>query len=489
MPQIEVYTSYCKLRGFEDLVYKMLHSELSFKVKNAWFTPAYQKGHWDGHIRLFTKVNQSFKTGLLYRVCELLDSEEITYQVIDNRNLEETFKLKLLDSPLNLKGKKILLRPEQREAVEQYCNLTVKGHFFGRGLLHLPPGVGKTITLGMLGKVVNQFPLVFICQRVDLVHQTREVFKDLFGCHIGIVAEGEIDTKSPVVVCTIQSICKAFDLKIKKDSFEESEKVTHKQPIRDLIKSAKHIQLDEAHHTIAESYQDLIPRLETCNIISACSGTVKNDQGNELLMEQLCGPVYYSKSREYCVKKGYLVPVDMHFLELPSVSSVAQNYATISKVAVTENPLLVEVCANLVRALRKDNKSSVIMVNTISQGEQVSKMLKIPFLNGSVKGRERQKVYEQLQNKKILAIVSTVTDEGTDIPSLDCCIILALRKSQVRALQRLRCTRPYPGKDKGMVYILYTGNKYISQHATKLRNLYKKDSTISIKTHYYKKKK
>lgn len=485
-PSIHIYPDHCSLTNFEDDVYKILHSELSFRVKNAYFVPSFRKGYWDGFIRLFRKTDNSFKTGLLYRVCSLLDDEELEYEVIDHREFDKTFKLSHLYEKITIKDKVIKLREEQIEAVEKYCKLHVKGNFFGRGLLHLPPGVGKTITLGMLGKVINQFPLLFLCQRVDLVHQTREVFKEIFGIHIGIIAEGEADVKSPVVVGTIQSICKAYDLKIKKDTFDEVEKVTHKQLIRDLVKQAKHIQLDEAHHTIADSYQDLIPRLETCNIISACSGTVKNDQGNEMLIEQLCGPVYYSKSRDYCVKKGYIVPVQAYFLELPAVKVSKKDYSSVIKTSVIENNQILEVCNTLVRKLKADRKSSVIMVNTIRQGELIAQKLKIPFLNGSVKGRIRQKVYEDLNAKKILAIVSTVTDEGTDIPSLDCCIMIALRKSEIKALQRLRCTRPYKGKTEGMIYVIYPSNDYVSKHAAKLKRLYKKDKTITVQTLYYK---
>lgn len=479
-PVLLINKQLCRLIDFPAEIYKIVYNELSYRDGNVFMSPAFRKGYWDGYTRLYRRRDNSFKVGLLYRVYNILKAEKIAFEIVDERDYEQVkLNLESLDDGV------FTLRPEQREAILQFCTSNyIAGKIpLNRGIFNIPPRVGKTILLGYLGKALNAFPFVFLNQRIDLVQQSRKVFTKLFGHHIGIIGNGMCDVNSPVIVATVQSVCLAFDIKVKKGEFLETEKVTNKEAIRKLIARTQHLGIDEVHHSSSDSFQDLTEKLGSCHFVTGLSGTAETEKGDSMKMEQLCGPIIYSLTRKHCVDKGYILPIDVNFIKLPlkETSSEKKDFQSIKAEAITTNTDIDKVVQDLVRKLKRSNKSSVVMVNEKKQGDRLAALLKVPYLHGGVKGHERAKVYDLLNRKKILTIVSTVTDEGVDLVTLDVCIIASIRKSVVSAWQRFRCATPSEGKTKGIVYIIYPDADYIRSHAAKLYRVYSKDPTVTIR--------
>lgn len=471
--EIHINNRYVFFKNFPTDMLKILHSELAYRDNQAFFRgKAFRRGHWDGMIRLFKFTNEEqtearCKIGLLPRALMLIDEEiKGKYKVVDKRMIDRnSYDLDVLKNTYQP------LRPEQKESILKFTKLNHNNIPITRAILNQPPGSGKSMSMGYLGKVINAYPLLYICNRISLAYQTKRELEKVYRIHIGMISDGKTDVMSNVVVSTIQSIYKAWDLK---GDFDEEEEVVNKEAIKKFCTRVSHVQYDECHHVISGTYQESDDIFVNANYTSSCSATLDTGKGDELKIEQMCGPTWYSLTPQYCVEKGYIVPADIYFIHFPKVNLEDNSYQNERKKTGVENKLFITATRKLLSKLRSEGKSCVIMVSTKKFGNLISKELKILFVHGGTKGEEREKIYTRLRNKQILSIVSTVTDEGVDIQSLNAVIVLEMIKAKVKAIQRLRCTRTFPGKEKGMMFIFVTNNKYSMRHYKKLKYIYKK---------------
>jgi len=57
----------------------------SYYKQGYQFTPKYQRGFWDGRIKLFNKMKRTFPAGLVQDVKEVLEEQGVRVQVDDRR--------------------------------------------------------------------------------------------------------------------------------------------------------------------------------------------------------------------------------------------------------------------------------------------------------------------------------------------------------------------------------------------------------------------
>jgi len=462
----------------------------SYMVQGAFFSPQYRAGRWDGRIRLLNKRNYSFQIGLLFRLLKFLELENIEYKIEDKRELLDCDNLKLLRE---IEEGKILyddikLRDYQVEAIKSFF----KTHYnlpLTRGIFYLPPRSGKTLLTGTLGLVLNSYPLLFIVHRIDLAYQTRNVFQQLFNRKIGIVGDGKFDINSTnVIVSTIQSICSSFNIKISKDEEKEKEiNNKQKEKFKEIINKVKTVISDECHVSSSEIWQRLPQYLKSIEYGIGCTGTPFREDGADLLVEQLWGNIIYELPREEAVNNNHILPIKTYFIQLPEINVSKLDWQTQKKEGLNNNVYLIDAVEKIVKRAEKKNMTSVIVVREKSQGNRIAERLKCSYLHGGVDGEERMRVYDLLNKKRIKTIVSTVTDIGVDIPSLDNVIVAGLSKSKVLAFQRIRCGTPYKDKKFGNIFVLCpninTGKEknYLKNHWKRLMNIYKKEKTFQIK--------
>ncbi|WP_459567464.1 hypothetical protein, partial [Bilophila wadsworthia] len=53
-------------------IHRVMHEELGVKADGYQFSPAYKSGYWDGIIDFYNKDNDTFPTGLVPKVEEIL---------------------------------------------------------------------------------------------------------------------------------------------------------------------------------------------------------------------------------------------------------------------------------------------------------------------------------------------------------------------------------------------------------------------------------
>jgi superfamily II DNA or RNA helicase len=475
----------CQVEADSDIL-KRLSLLLSYEIKDKFFSPQYRSGRWDGRIRLFSMKSKTFNIGLLYRVITWLQLEKIEYQVFDQRNLKSSLRTEYIQKNRILYDD-IKLRSYQIEAIESFLKPR-----FGlpntRGIFSLPPRSGKTLVSGVLGLVLNEYPLMFIVHRIDLAYQARRVFEKLYKKKIGIVGDGIFDVDSDIVISTIQSICSAYDIK---DKFDEKEKsIKDKEQFKEVIESTKTVIVDECHVSGSEVWQQLPKILKSIKYGVGLSGTPYRDDGADMLVEQLWGNIVYELTRDKAVEYNSILPIKCYFVILPEIPVTKGDYQTQKSEAVNNNKYLLTASKKLKRRLEKKNMSSVIVIKEKSQGKNLHDILECEYLHGGIKGSKRDEVYQKMRDKEIMTTISTVTDIGVDIPSLDAVIIASPSKSKVAFYQRIRCGTPMDGKTYGYMFILCPNIKgvkkdYLRTHWKKMMGYAKKENSFQIKEIQY----
>jgi len=480
----------------KDLI-KRISLLFSYAVQGAFFSPQYRAGRWDGRIRLLNKRNLSFNIGLLFRLLKWLELEKIEYELEDTRKIDGKINTDYLMEDKILYDD-IKLRKYQLDAIKSFLkyrfNLPLT-----RGIFNLPPRSGKTLLTGALGLVLDKYPLLFIVHKIDLAYQTKEVFEKLYNKKIGIVGDGKFIINSDVIVSTIQSIYRTvessvfdFGKNFVGEVIEKDIDNKQKEKFKEIISRVRTVISDECHVSSSDTWQKLPKYLESIEYGIGCTGTPFREDGAELLVEQLWGNVIYDLPRDIAVKENHILPMKIYFIHLPLISVDKFDWQSQKKQGLNENQYLINAVEKIVKRSERKNMSSVIMVREKSQGNKIQKRLGCSYLHGGVDGEERMKVYNLLNKKRIKTIVSTVTDIGVNIPSLDNVIIAGLSKSKVLAFQRIRCGTPFEGKKYGNMFILCpnidTGKEknYLRNHWKRLMNIYKKEKTFQIKEINYK---
>lgn len=485
MIKIEVYNVFSRLVGDipEDLTL-ILDNQLSYFEESYIWNWKYQRGWWDGKIHLYNKTHRHFKLGLLYRVISIFKAEGVEYAIEDKRNGVPTLNLEYLENPL------LPLRDVQKESI-----LAFTSKFYGtnlcRGIIEKPPRTGKTRTAASLAKVLNAFPMFFVAHRIDLILQAMEDFAPIFPeTEIGLIGDGVYNPQPLINLTTIQSITNAFEIK---DTFDEKEKdIGHHSELRELLLKAQTCIIDEVHVSGSNTFQRLPDLLENVIYIAGLTGTASRDDGADLAVEQLCGPKIYSLSRSKAVEKGYILPVIVYFVMLPEMGVSSYDWQTQKKEGLIHSPYVKEASKRIVNRLRSKNMSSVIIVREKIQGENIKKEIGCELLYSKFSGRDRKEIYNKIQTKEINEIVSTVTDIGVNIPSLDAVIIAQPSKSKVAAFQRIRSNTPFNNKKVGRVFVLCPrikippelekkGKNYLKNHWNFMLNLYKKEKSFEVK--------
>ena len=187
--------------------------------------------------------------------------------------------------------------------------------------------------------------------------------------------------------------------------------------------------IDEAHHSIADSYRKVINHLKFAKIVGF-TGTP--DRGDGVMLGSIYGKVSYRFSTKRAIAEGFLAPAK---------SKVVRG----------------EIIPSLLRHC--ENRQTIVFVERKALGLRVAELLNVvkpgcaQFVSGTTPNRERADMLRAFGNKEFQFMVNVgVLTEGTDIPSTACVAII--RKTGARALKAQmvgRAMRPDPGKSSALV--------------------------------------
>lgn len=210
------------------------------------------------------------------------------------------------------------------------------------------------------------------------------------------------------------------------------------------------IVIDEAHHSISESYRRVIEHFSGADILGVTATPDRGDMKN-------LGSVFDSLAYEYtlpkAIKDGFLSPIKALTvplkMDLTGVGSQAGDFKA-SDLGTALDPYLYQIADEMQKYCME--RKSVVFLPLVKTSQKFRDILcEKGFRAAEVNGEstDRAKVLADFDSGKYNVMCnSMLLTEGWDCPSVDC--IVVLRPTKVRSLYSQmvgRGTRLFPGKE------------------------------------------
>lgn len=470
---IEVHNGYSQIIGqLTKPCIDQLRFATSYAVPGSFFSKAYQNGYWDGRRHLFNIKGQTFPTGLLSYVKEILQQNQFLYSIKDCR--------KKPTPSLSLQFHNTTLRPYQEDTVKQSM-------YKQRGIIRIATAGGKTVTAAKLIADLSVPTLILIHKR-DIFWQIIETLERTLQVPIGRIGIGEVKIE-PITVAMIQTVARVFD-KDTEDDEEDIPELDDPSMVTDFVSKVQCVIVDEGHHISQGQYEAVLKHCPEAFYRYALSATPFRSDKADLVIEAHTAKKIVDISASHLIELGYLAKPDFYMCQFkhskqPTSLSYAQLYTQEIVTNTARNDLIIELAKKFLKA----RKTILIAVTRIEHGEILEALLKAiepttVFAHGEVNSEERRQILKELDARtRQIVIATTVFGEGVDVPNLDVLINAKAAESAVDALQLAgRALRITPTKKTAtIVDIMDTGCRFFEKHAKSRHVTYKTERLYHTK--------
>ena len=331
-------------------------------------------------------------------------------------------------------GAVMTLRPYQQESFQAVLDNWETGT--KRQLLVLPTGCGKTIVFSAIAaeQVRQGRRVLILAHRGELLDQAADKLRKStgLGCAVEKAEQSCDGSWYRVVVGSVQTLTRERRL----NSFPEDYFGT--------------IIIDEAHHSISDSYQRVLQHFPAANVLGVTATPDRGDMKNlGVYFEQIA----YEYTLPQAIKEGYLCPIKAATIplqiDLSNVGISAGDFKA-GDVGSALDPYLDSIATEMEKHCR--NKKTVVFLPLIATSQKFRDILiEHGFRAAEVNGnsQDRAEVLEAFDKGTYNVLCnSMLLTEGWDCPSVDCIIIL--RPTKIRSLYSQmvgRGTRLCEGKD------------------------------------------
>jgi superfamily II DNA or RNA helicase len=226
--------------------------------------------------------------------------------------------------------------------------------------------------------------------------------------------------------------------------------------------------IDEGHHSAAKTYQKLNKTVwnDIYYRFFLTATPFRNDDEEKLLFESIAGQIIYRLTYKTAIAKGYIVPVEAYYIEVPKQKVEGYTWAQVYKELVVNNKVRNALISNLLITLHQSNSSTLCLVKEVQHGVTLTVNLEAPFVSGE--DQESKYFLTQFNKGKINSLIATtgVCGEGIDTKPCEYVVIAGLGKAKSQFMQAVgRAVRTYPGKESAKVIIFKdTSHKWTLKH-------------------------
>lgn len=509
-----------------------LRNALAYQVDGAEWSEKYKDGTWDGKISLYNKREKSFPTGLLFRVKQVLQDNNIEFVIENNRIKPETDHI--VSTAFAEYGRS--LRPYQELVLQA-------GLARGRGVLSVATGGGKTMISAELIARLKALPVVFIVPSKTLMYQTQKEFSKYLRINgektkVGIAGDGICDLNlDGINVLTWQTALQAFDEKYTKQGdkvvydeftglqvrktqsqliddvndatrkFNEANnkddikvakaalnkaktrlknretQLANKALIKELIRNTPAFIVDEAH-TAAIVIQRLGEHASKSYYRFGVTATAWREDNQEIRIEGTFGRVLVNISPSDLIRDGWLVRPHIFMVKIKHIEThFDYNDAYLKHVTNCweRNYRIKQFAEELFAAGRK----VIILVERLEHGEILEQMVyNSVFVPGKDDGSGNESITEEVENYRLemlarcgrgehILIATQWANVGVDEPGIDSLILAGSNKSSVTTFQQVgRILRPAEGKNNAIVIDFSDEQEDLHNHSLKRRRAY-----------------
>ena len=339
------------------------------------------------------------------------------------------------------------LRPYQTEAIER---TTSAFKTYNRVLLVMATGTGKTVVFVRIGQLMRPYGrILVVAHREELLIQAAKKFAAITGMKTGIEQGSKRVNRRvlPDVVCaSVQSIANRLD-DFDREAFS-------------LIIN------DEAHHSVAHTYQAVHAHFETARVLGVTATPDRMDGRTLGTLYEHCA---FSYDLPTAVREGWLVPLhglQIHIdgLNFEQVRTTAGdlNERDLDKILNVESILHAMAKAIVEHA---SERKTIIFCVTVGHAEHLAAVLneyrpgRAVSIDGSMGKRKRAEILSGYASGETQYLCNcALLTEGIDIPDISCIVMARPTLSRGLYSQALgRGTRQAAGKEDSLV-LDFAGN-------------------------------
>ena len=343
----------------------------------------------------------------------------------------------------------------------------------GRGVIALPTGAGKTVIAIAAAAELSAPTLVVVYTR-EQVQQWVEAFRRFTDAG-GLVGAYYGDEKrlAPITVTTYQT------------AYRHS---------RVFAPRFSLLVFDEAHHLPADKFRAIAVRMPAPYRMGL-SATIEREDGKHEEIFPLIGGVVYHSTPGELTRRGYLAPYVIRLVRVelkperrreyeqlrrryqalaagrtfqevleaarrgdPAAVEALRVHARMREI-IQEAPEKVEEVVRLAREELARGSKVIVFTQYKRQAEEIARRLGAYLLHGDIDARRRRLALEAFKRARSgVLVVTTVGDEGLDIPDANVGIFVSGTGSRRQYLQRLgRLLRPAPGKKAVLYEVVVAG--------------------------------
>lgn len=430
-PTIYVDNVKCRLAGVDKNTANLLSKAFALKVPNFWYSPKYKAGMWDGTYKFFVRPSNSFPTGLLPKVLDLLAEDyEIVPQIIDQRKDVNKYQLSQLSENYKISDVKTA-RDYQVDTLNKLITNNINGISFTRGVVNIATNGGKTsIAIALIKElypklVESNANFLFVTHSKEIAVQAKKSIETDLGIEVGFIGDGKWDLK-PVTVTIVTTLFRRMN----------------KPEFKKLIDSVIGFVADECHHATSNSWYEVFNSFTNAQIRVGLTGTVdKANPINEMKLYSCTSEVINRISNEYLIENGYSAKPICVLFNVSEPNLDDEPYQVAYQLGIVDNDYRSDLIARICKKETDANNVVLILVEHIEHGEIISERLKslnkrVFFTNGQLDSETRQQLLDDLKNGNIDILISTaILDEGVDVSGINAIIYARGGKSTRKLLQ------------------------------------------------------
>ena len=511
---IKVGTIYSKIIGkVPSKTLSKIDKKLSYWFIGAQYSKAYKDGIWDGYIHLFSIKGRYFPTGFLNEVENVLKKRKIDYHISDLRPKIKINK-QSIQKAINF-HKNIIPRPYQIEALKKALSEKT-------GIINIPTGTGKTLLINLIINSIDQETKfearhLIISIGLSLLGQLKREIEKFQKTNVGFIGENKFDVNR-ITVASIDSLYSIITTK----KFDP-----RKEKVMDLLENSTSLFLDEAHHSPAKTFKQIVQKSKASFRIGT-TATYKRSGGDDMMLKAVTGNIIYKRSISWMIKSGYLaIPtifliefrgeekkkseIDKIYQDIKSKSGKKISDKDIKKmkdwhkiytVEIANNKKRNKLISNVFKILYGFDLSIVLFVFEKLHGEYfVNKFRKSIGLNNDIRflsgiddvNSVRTPVLKSFRDGNIRSLICTrILNEGIDFPEANCGIRaggLAFEGSIIQQLGRVLRKIKDPGKqdiDKSKIQRIFWidicdfHHPILAKHSLERISTYEKQKRFNI---------